>query len=102
MKTKLRARKMWANYYADGIRRIHSTKESARAVRCFTGGKSSVPKTIPVAVIPLDDQGALIAKATAAFLAEDRKPESWIPDDCMVAALIAIGVLPRQRKGGRK
>ena len=54
---------------------------------------------VPVAVIPLDDKGALIAKSTAAFLEMDSKPESLFLDDCMTAALVAIGVLPRARKG---
>ena len=93
MKTNLRPRKMWANYHVEGYVSLYSKKG-----RCMNSAAEHI--AIPVAVIPLDDQGALIAKATAAFLAEDRKPESWIPDDCMVAALIAIGVLPR--KGGRK
>lgn len=94
-KPKPRARKMWANYHAEGYVCLYSIKG-----RCMNSSAEHI--AIPVAVIPLDDQGALIAKATAAFLAEDRKPESWIPDDCMVAALSAIGVLPRQRKGGAK
>lgn len=99
MKNKpIKARKMWANYYADGIRRIHSTKESARAVRCFIGGKSSVPKTIPVAVIPLDDMEALVEKAKTAFNLEG----SGLFTPAMRAALTAIGVLPRQSKGGAK
>ena len=88
---------MWANYYGDFVA-CHNTRSSAMR----EGDHHEQFIAVPVAVIPLDDQGALIAKATAAFLAEDRKPESWIPDDCMVAALSAIGVLPRQRKGGAK
>ena len=93
-KPKPRARKMWANYYPTGIV-CHPLRRKTR----INAPANCLYAAVPVAVIPLDDQGALIAKATDAFLAEDRKPESWIPDDCMVAALAAIGVLPKQRKG---
>tara|TARA_R110000868_G_scaffold155190_1_gene381602 strand:+ start:197 stop:430 length:234 start_codon:yes stop_codon:yes gene_type:complete len=77
MKTKpqLCARKMWANYYADGTCRIHSTKKNAWSWRCFTEDKSSVPAAVPVAVIPLDDP-------------------------LIVPALAALGI--RLSKGGRK
>lgn len=102
MKTNLRARKMWANYYADGTCRIHSTKKNAWSWRCFTEDKASVPAAIPVAVIPLDDMDALISKATDAFLLEHCGPISCILEDRMRSALAAIGVLPRQRKGGAK
>ena len=65
LKPQLRARKMWANYYADGTCRIHSTKKNAWSWRCFTEDKSFVPAAVPVAVIPLDDP--LIVPALAAL-----------------------------------
>ena len=90
------ARRMWANYYRDASV-LHETRKMA--AHCAAPGAAH--EVVPVAVVPLDDVDALIAKATAAFLVEDRKPESWTLDDCMTAALTAIGVLPK-RKGGRK
>jgi hypothetical protein len=102
MKTKpqLRARRMWANYYADGTCRIHSTKKNAWSWRCFTEDKSSVPAAIPVVVIPLDDVEALQSTAYNAYYgAQDANRDSM---ECVVAALTAIGVLPSQRKGGAK
>ena len=58
-------------------------------------------EAVPVAVIPLDDQEALLAKAHHAF------QRSWlnstsIAQDHLRAALTAIGVLPEQRKEGDK
>jgi len=97
-KSKPRARKMWANYYADGTCRIHSTKKNAWSWRCFTEDKSSVPAAVPVAVIPLDDMEALVEKAKTAFNLEG----SGLFTPAMRAALTAIGVLPSQRKGGAK
>ena len=96
-KSKPRARKMFANYYGDFVA-CHNTRCSAMR----EGDHHEQFIAIPVAVIPLDDVAALVKKATAAFLVEDRKPESWTLDDCMTAALTAIGVLPKQKKGGRK
>lgn len=98
MKNKPRARKMFANYYADGTCRIHSTKKNAWSWRCFTEDKSSVPAAIPVAVIPLDDVPALQSTAYNAYCtAQDANLDSM---ECVVAALSAIGVL--LPKGGRK
>lgn len=89
MKTKStpRARRMWANYYPK-IVCVHHTRKSAGA------------NSIPVAVIPLDDPEALVDAAVASHshsycgIATRRQ--------AMRAALIAIGVLPKQRKGGAK
>ena len=93
MKTKptLRARRMWANYYPE-IVCVHHTRKSAGA-----SGDPSYPHAVPVAVIPLDDVDALVTAATDARI--------WsvgTSREAMIAALTAIGVLPRQRKGGRK
>ncbi len=75
---KLRARRMWANYYPKPYNpTLHSNEDFALG----SCGKHC-EHTVPVAVIPLDDLYAL--------------------GDSMVSALTAIGVLPRQRKGGTK
>jgi len=74
MKTKLKARRMWANYYADGAVVIHEKQTSANYLRGFLGGKAT-----PVAVIPLHDLTTL--------------------GDSMVSALTSLGVLPKPRKG---
>ena len=96
MKTKPtpRARRMWANYYPE-IVCVHHTRKSAGA-----SGDPSYPHATPVAVIPLHDPEALVDEAVASHshsycgLATRRQ--------AMRAALTAIGVLPRQRKGGAK
>ena len=93
MKTKPtpRARRMWANYYRDASV-LHETRKMA--AHCAAPG--AMHEVIPVAVIPLDDVGALVRCAYEA---------SRIPGfdgfAQMRAALTAIGVLPKQ-KGGRK
>jgi hypothetical protein len=75
MKTKLKARRMWANYYPEGGLGIYRTKRSATYFSGLFGGEA-----IPVAVIPLHDLTTL--------------------GDSMVSALTAIGVLPKRK--GRK
>lgn len=77
MKSKPRARRMFANYYPDGRLGIYRTKRSATYFRGLFGGEAT-----PVAVIPLHDLTTL--------------------GDSMVSALTAIGVLSKRRKGGRK
>jgi hypothetical protein len=76
MKTKPRARRMWANYYPEGRLGIYRTKRSATYFRGLFGGEA-----VPVAVIPLHDLTTL--------------------GDSMLSALTSLGVLPK-RKGGRK
>ncbi len=76
MKTKLKARRMWVNYYPDGRLGVYRTKRSATYFRGLLGGKAA-----PAAVIPLHDLTTL--------------------GDSMVSALTSLGVLPK-RKGGRK
>lgn len=93
MKNKLRARKMWANYYPTGIV-CHSLRRKAR----INAPANCLSAAVPVAVIPLDDVDSLVRKATDAYFSSlERNTENrWR------AALAAIGVLPRQRKGGAK
>jgi hypothetical protein len=76
MKPKPRARRMWANYYPDGVIGIYRKRATAEYFRGFLAGA-----TVPVAVIPLHQPTAL--------------------GDSMVSALTSLGVLPK-RKGGRK
>ncbi len=75
-KPKLRARRLWANFYINGAVAFFSTKRSA----CLFKGFSKAA-TVPVAVIPLHENTTL--------------------GDSMVSALTSLGVLPK-RKGGRK
>ena len=74
MKTKPRARRLWANFYSDGGVRIYGSRSDAKYFRGFLAG----PPT-PVAVIPIHEPTAL--------------------GDAMVSALTSLGVL---RKKGRK
>ena len=76
-KPKLRARRMWANYYPDGVIGIYRKRATAEYFRGFLAGT-----IVPVAVIPLHENTTL--------------------GDSMVSALTSLGVLPRTRKGGRK
>lgn len=113
MKTKqLKARRMWANYYPNGAVFARPTK--AASIRALSP-RISVHACVPVAVIPLDDVEALVCEATLAATNAARKlvfkaPLSRISDsehpenncDITRAALTAIGVLPKQRKKGRK
>jgi hypothetical protein len=77
-KPKLRARRLWANYYAGGDVLLHTTRKAAQSWALHDVTLAGVP----VAVIPLDEITKL--------------------GDSMVSALTAIGVLPKRRKGGRK
>jgi hypothetical protein len=88
---KLKPRRMWANYY-DGkniFPCVHGTR--TRAISASAGYAQS--EAIPVAVIPLDDVEALVEKAYAAYWAQTSIR------DGLRKALVAIGVLPRARKG---
>jgi len=69
---------MWANYYAGGDVLLHTTRKAAQSWALHEVTMAGVP----VAVIPVHEPTAL--------------------GDAMVSALTAIGVLPKQRKGGRK
>jgi hypothetical protein len=73
-KPKLRARRLWANFYSNGAVAFFSTKRSA----CLFKGFSKAA-TVPVAVIPLHENTTL--------------------GDSMVSALTSLGVLSKPRKG---
>ena len=75
-KPKPRARRMWANYYADGSGCLLNTRAYAKRYAAFVGVETAA---VPVAVIPLHEPTAL--------------------GDSMVSALTSLGVL---RKKGRK
>jgi hypothetical protein len=77
-KPKLRARRLWANYYSGGDVLLHTTRKAAQSWALHEVTMAGVP----VAVIPLDEPTAL--------------------GDSMVSALTSLGVLPKPRKGGRK
>jgi len=93
-KPKPRARRMWANYYRD-TSVLHETRRMAAL--CIAPG--AMHKVIPVAVIPLDDPEALVLKAS---LAVDDEIICGSVNAIARAALTAIGVLSKRRKGGRK
>jgi hypothetical protein len=90
MKTKPRARRMWANYCSDGGVRIYGSRSDAKYFRGFFVG----PPT-PVAVIPLHNVEQIVLEALYAW--GNHKGEDTASS--MRAALVAIGVLPRARKG---
>ncbi len=94
-KPKLKARAMWArqSYWgdADAYSKMNPTRAGRGRVR--------------VSVIPLHDQEEVLNIAhdtyrreyeTMLFAGDDSKISSR---DCMRAALAAIGVLPKQKKG---
>lgn len=93
MKTKtIKARRMFANYYPHcPVPEIFHSKSRAMSWAKYY----STTVTVPVAVIPLDDMEALVEKAKTAFNLEG----SGLFTPAMRAALAAIGVLPKQRKG---
>ena len=96
-----RARRMWANYYPENPTRpiLHDSRKSAK--HCVVFGVTHA--AVPVAVIPLDDAQSLIDLATSAhYNAVQAHPYHVPTPGAMRAALTAIGVLPRTRKGGRK
>ena len=93
MKTKPRARRMWANYYPK-IVCVHHTRKSAGA-----NSDPSYPHAVPVAVIPLDNPEALISRAC--YVVDNMILTATI-GEVVRAVLVSSGVLPRTRKGGRK
>ena len=85
---------MWANYYKDNfLPALHPSRKSS-IQHC---APSVEHKSVPVAVIPLNDPEALVhcAYESSRLPGEDGLTQ-------MRAALAAIGVLPKQKKGGRK
>jgi hypothetical protein len=89
--TKLKARRMWANHYD---RRTDCFPKERGARHMAENTASDI--AVPVAVIPLDDVQALVNKVAAAI---DNKIICGSLTDITRAALTAIGVLPRARKG---
>lgn len=89
--TQPRPRKMWANYYRKELPFpcVHGSRRVARE------HSMGVVEPLPVAVVPLDDRLAILEKAMRAF----READSCLFSVSMAAALTAIGVLPRSRKG---
>lgn len=93
---KLKARHMWAN-----------PQEMREHYMCLTAGRDPSEdreNTLPVAAIPLDDVEELIERASVAISIERGYSWAYAPKFRLAAraALTAIGVLPRARKGGRK
>jgi hypothetical protein len=96
MKTskKLKALRMWANYYAQGqSMSIHGSKKLAQNLMEF----EPTHQAVPVAVIPLDDPEGLIFRASCVV---DNMISSASIGDIVRAVLVSSGVLPS--KGGRK
>lgn len=91
---KLKAHKMWANYYSRLILPdVHQTRNDA----LDGSGGEVTPRR--VAVIPLDDTEAIVVAAAAAHYKAWSGVGKPTNGDCMRAALEAIGVLPPRRKG---
>lgn len=90
MKKKLKARRMWANYYPSKAFSIHRTRDLAAHI----ANRSATDVAVPVAVIPLDDINALRKKLDGAY---DGGRRHLHPHD-ITAMLVAIGVLPKARK----
>ena len=89
-----RARRMWANYYTQcPVPDTFDSKSRAMRASCH----STMVKTIPVALIPLDNPEALISRAS--YVVDNMICTATI-GDIVRAVLVSSGVLPR--KGGRK
>ena len=103
MKTKLKPRRLWANVYPDGSVDAFVKKQDAKKNANL---QSYAAIAAPVAVIPLDDVDGLVAAACNAHSAIESDNKQFLKPvthgDCMRAALAAIGVLPKRKKGGRK
>ena len=100
MKTKLKARRMWANgENRGGMLYLYPRKKEA------THQAATVDPyvAVPVAVIPLDDVDELASKAYNAYCDEmerfDAEDTHRDIQAAIIGALTAIGVLPKQRKG---
>lgn len=88
MKPKLKARRMWCNFYGQGCVTTHRLRRDAEEM-CESRGE-----TVRVAVIPLNDVETTIRVAVDAYTftlgGTSRKT-------AMIAALTAIGILPKKR-----
>lgn len=90
---------MWANYYDDRSILLHRDESAARVCAVSYGIRHPA---VPVVVIPLDDAEAIVVTAAAAHYKAWSGVGKPTNGDCMRAALTAIGVLPRAKKGGCK
>ena len=86
---------MWANYYDDGWCNTFNYEADAKAF----ASPHSTHTAIPVAVIPLDDIQGIEDRMCEAF---SGSYDGHLAKDDITAMLTAIGVLPKQRKKGRK
>jgi hypothetical protein len=89
---KLKAFRMWANYYTGAMNDPCVHKTRARAEVASAG--CAALECIPVAVIPLDDPSALLEKAMRGYVEGAGSHIGGV-----AGVLAAIGVLPRARKG---
>ena len=90
-----RARRMWANYYTQcPVPDTFDSKSRAMRASCH----STMVKTIPVALIPLDNPEALISRAS--YVVDNMICTATI-GDIVRAVLVSSGVLPKS-KGCRK
>ena len=96
MNKPIKARKMWANYHTHCP--APDTFDSKSRAMSWAKSYSTMVKTVPVAVIPLDDVPALVRTAGDAFAASY---DGHLCKSDIVAMLTAIGVLAKS-KGGRK
>ena len=97
MKNKaIKARKMWANYYPNCT--VPDTFDSKSRAMSWASCHSTMVKTIPVALIPLDNPEALISRAS--YVVDNMICTATI-GDIVRAVLVSSGVLPTS-KGGRK
>lgn len=96
MKTsKFKAQVRWVAHYDDKTIACISRSRAEALQWCPSGGT-----TTRVAMIPLDDVQSLIDRATGAhYNAVQAHPYHVPTPAAMIAALTAIGVLPRQKKG---
>jgi hypothetical protein len=93
-KTKPKARRMWAHPFDAKCPPVWWQLSRVRLE------SSNLNYTVPVAVIPLDDVQTMIDRATGAHYNAVQAHPCHVPTPgAMRAALTAIGVLPRARKG---
>ena len=87
----MKARRMWANQCEyGGIIYAYPTRTEAY----YQGSDDDLHRNVPVAVIPLHDMERVLLDALYAWGKHDGDAEG-----SMQAALAAIGVLPKTRKG---
>jgi hypothetical protein len=84
MKKKLKPKFSWADVDLYGC-----------TDNMWIGSRKRFAGDVKIAVIPLDDVDKIVDAATAAY----SNRQSFLHDECIRAALTAIGVLPKQRKG---